>query len=386
LTDLGLAIRRAVDDWKPNAANERLIVNISAGWDPVWGGAADAVKGATGLANAGVTGTPELVLESLAYASCSGALVFAAAGNRTAPYRSSVPETAIYPAAWATLPAPTIQECEALGVSGAKPEAGAPLLHAVGGLDFWGGRLMTSRPGASPMLATLGLNVVRQDPYGAPHHAPTLTGTSMSTAAVSGVAAYLWMQNPNLQSAQLAAQLYRSGQPTAHAANVCFGPTPCSEVRNVVLCGAQGDAAPIGCNPTPPAIEVPASAALELEEPIALELEAAEELLPGTGEQPWVYPQPPDDPSCGVCQFQTQNNKLDIHWIDSFQPSHILQMRIYLNDNSGYWTIPISIAQSKQDFRVTLSGASGETSAGTVRYKYDLGTSVITIEESLVVP
>lgn len=378
LTDLSLAIRRAVDDWKPNAANERLIINISAGWDPIWGGAATP--------NGAVTGTPELVLESVQYAHCAGAVVFAAAGNRTTPFGSAAPETAIYPAAWTTLPAPTPDQCAALGVADAKPDAAAPLLHAVGGLDLLGGPLMTGRPNALPPLATVGINVVRHEPYGAPHHTPTLTGTSMSTAAVSGVAAHYWMQNPTWTPTYLTEQLYQKGQPTTHTANICAGAGPCREVRNVVLCATQGDVTPIGCSAKPPTLELPASSPPEIEEPIPLELVAAESLTPGTGEQPWVYPQPPDDPSCGVCQFQNPDNKLDINWLSSFDPSRVVQMRIYLNDNSGYWTIPQSIATTRQSFRVTLNGASDGTTAGTVRYRYNVGASVVTIEESLVVP
>lgn len=376
LTDLSLAIRRAVDDWKPNAQNERLIINISAGWDPIWGGAETP--------NAGVTGTPALVLESLQYANCSGAIVFAAAGNRTTPFGSATPETAIYPAAWTTSATPSKEQCAALGVPDATPDPKEPLLYAVGGLDLSGGQLMTARSSALPRLATVGLNVVRHEPFGAPHHTPTLTGTSMSTAAVSGVAAHLWMENPAWTAPFLAEQLYQQGQPTAHTANLCAD-APCSGVRNVVLCPTQGEPAAIGCNPTPPSIDVPTTPIPEFDEPIPLEPLPAEALAEGTGAEPWVFPQPPDDPSCGVCQFQNTDDKLNIAWLSSFEPSRVTQMRIYLNGNNGYWTIPQSIASTRQSFRVTLSGVT-DTSAGTIRYKYDLGTEVVTIEESLVVP
>jgi len=93
LTDLSLAIRRAVDEWLgKRQQGEQLIINLSVGWDPRWGGYADSPEQ--------VTGTPALVLESLQHAHCAGALIFAAAGNRTTPFGSDAPEKAIYPAAW----------------------------------------------------------------------------------------------------------------------------------------------------------------------------------------------------------------------------------------------------------------------------------------------
>lgn len=376
LTDLALAIRRAVDDWRRDAAKERLIINLSVGWDPVWGGVVDPVEG--------VTGTPALVLESLQYAHCAGALVFAAAGNRTTPLGSPTPETAIYPAAWATLAAPTLEQCQALGFRDAQPNPETPLLHAVGGLDYWGGQLMTGRARGLPLLATVGLHVVRREPYGTPHHTPTLTGTSMSTAAVSGIAANHWMHTPTLQAPQVAALLYELGQPTTHTANVCLGGQPCDAVHNVVLCRPGDDANHLGCSPTPPELEAYSSTP-GFEDTTPVELHPLDADDSHAGDEPWVYPQPPDDPSCGVCQFQTINNKLDIHWVSSFDPKNITQLRIYLNKNNGYWTIPEGTAK-KQSFRVTLNGANAQTSAGTVRYKYKLGPEVITVEEALVVP
>lgn len=388
LTDLGLAVRRAVDEWKTVAATtgERLIINISAGWDPVWGGDAQTSVAANGAVSSTTTGAPELVLESLKYANCAGALVFAAAGNRTTPYGSATPETAIYPAAWTTLPAPTAAECEALGVVGANPSAGAPLLYAVGGLDLKGGELMTGRSRGLPLLATVGLNVVRQEPYGSPHHTPTLTGTSMSTAAVSGVAAHLWSHSADARASDLASQLYERGQATPHAADICFGGAACGTVRNIVLCDGNPDKNPMGCDPSPPSLDTPLTAAVEFDTPIPVELntddpETADEIA-----EPWVYPQPPDDPSCRVCQFLNPDNKLDINWTESFDPSRVTQMRIYLDDNNGYWTIPQDIATTRRSFRVVLNGASDGTTAGTVRYKYNTGPAVITIEEALVVP
>jgi hypothetical protein len=83
-SQLAASLQAAVSDWKAHNAgaaaadetpHERLVINVSLGWEPIYGGAVPAA-GPAGLAP-----PVRAVYDALQHAACNGALVFAAAGN-----------------------------------------------------------------------------------------------------------------------------------------------------------------------------------------------------------------------------------------------------------------------------------------------------------------
>jgi hypothetical protein len=399
LSDLSAAIRQAVDDWKPSSATTRLIVNISAGWDPVWGGAATNLTD-----SAGVSGTPELVLRSLQYAWCHGALIFAAAGNSSGSANSS--QAPIFPAAWTSLTPPSQAQCQTLAPSlpsEATANRSHALLYAVGALDLWGQPLAITRTMGMPPLASVGFAVTRGEPYGTPRHTAVLTGTSMSTAAVSGIAAYTWAMAPRARANQIATDLYTQGQAVIKHDTFCPGGTVCPgepvfsnfcpsgacqtiAVHNVALCPPNVPQAGCVAPPLPETIELP-NLPLVVTAEAALVTEPEPPSDPSAihpTQQPWVYPQPGDPPSCRVCQFANPTDILDIDMVNSpYNPASVLSMRVTLKGQSGYWTIPADII-ARRDFRVTLRGALSNRTSGTLTYMYDLGFGVVEIKETIV--
>ena len=85
--------------------------------------------------------------------------------------------------------------------------------------------------------------------------APTLTGTSVSAAVMSAVAAVVWSRHPALSRADLVREIYEAGLPlpTSAPADTCpFGvPGPCP-VRRVSLCTALTSLGAGGIACTPP--------------------------------------------------------------------------------------------------------------------------------------
>jgi hypothetical protein len=151
---------------------------------------------------------------SLKRASCLGALVVAATGNAD----RSEDVGAVYPAAWASEPAPDDAECEQLGFLpppswpwGASRPNHAPcraLLYAVSGVgdQIAPGEtsdilLASSRSGGTAQFAAQALAAVTDEPRHTTKtlslhpHTALLSGTSMAAAAVSGTVALAWSLN-----------------------------------------------------------------------------------------------------------------------------------------------------------------------------------------------
>jgi hypothetical protein len=82
----------------------RLVINLSLGWDPTWGG--DVLGTAAPL-----TPPVRAVYDAIYGAHCRGALIIAAAGNTIdGPDPTEGP---MYPGGWERVPAPTKAECQA---------------------------------------------------------------------------------------------------------------------------------------------------------------------------------------------------------------------------------------------------------------------------------
>ena len=171
-----------------------LIINLSLGWDPV-----------TTALNGTEKDQMRTLLE-LAY--CQGVLVIAAAGNG-----NTTSQAPVLPAALETEgKMPDKQRCQTeFGVAKPKlPASGyAPLIHSVGSVDLYDERLPTVRAWAHPRIAAYGMAVTVPGPNG--EYFPPLSGTSMSAAAVSGIAADVWRRNSGLDAAQVMTAVFKGG-------------------------------------------------------------------------------------------------------------------------------------------------------------------------------
>ncbi len=213
---LAWSIVEAVQAWQSAAPNDRLVMNLSVGWD------AQCNLNAAGAVSQVVNATRE----ALEYAACEGALVIAAAGNAdTGPSAATGP---MYPAAWNEIPAPSC----------AGP-ATRPLVYAVAGVDGLDRPLANARPGGRAVLNAPAFQVPGvMSAGGVTVIAGPFTGSSVAAAATSAVAAAVWHQDGSL-TVQEVMQIVRTSAVTGPApANFCFLGAPCAPIRRVSLCRA----------------------------------------------------------------------------------------------------------------------------------------------------
>ena len=284
-------LQREVAFWSLLNHDNRLVLNLSLGWDPVFGGG-----------EAMITDMPlavRAVYRAIVDARCRGALVVAAAGNDPGGPPVSGP---LYPAAWERRPAPGLTECgAALGYlpwsSYFPPSTStyAPLVYAASGVQVDGNPLVNQRAGAGAPLAAFADHAVAE---GATPGSPTavLTGSSVATLVVSSAAALVWHHLPTLRADEVMDHLYQAGDDLGRSPEVSLTTTSASPpptVRRVSLCTARHRAcavdgpcsvppSPCGSwDPTPPDL----SAALELAvfedaDEVDLSLKTAEQVLP----------------------------------------------------------------------------------------------------------
>ncbi len=188
--ELASAIVREVWKWSPDAKRKHLILNLSLGWDGELLNELDHHKVAHLEADS------QLVYKALQLARQSGALVIAAAGNRRGGGESKWP---LLPAAW-ELRRPSLLRF--LGVS--KP------VYAVGGVDWQGLPLPNYRQGGLPRRVAFGDHAVAAT-SGTDDPTAMYTGSSVSTAVVSAIAAVVWQLRPELSAADVMRLLGRSG-------------------------------------------------------------------------------------------------------------------------------------------------------------------------------
>jgi len=273
-SDLAEAIRNEVDDWVKAKQQEHLVLNLSMAWDgDLFGGLNEQQIGEM---RAGT----QAVYRALQYATGFDVLVLAAAGNQKgAPCDNTGP---LLPAAWEI--GERLQSC-----SDEKP-----LVYAVGGVRSDGSPLLNARPGGMPLRAAYGEKAVV--PTWDPKTLPVmLTGSSVSTAVVSSIAAIVWDTRPDLDSYGVMKKLYESGEPLAFKADFWAGSgTPSNPpfpiVHRVSLCAALEAA----CSDNPDT-----SASCPVERPCKKwhAEKPSDDVQPKLGScQPWLYPQPEDDP------------------------------------------------------------------------------------------
>ncbi len=189
ISELARAVVAAVESWRAEHREQKLILNLSIGWD---GELLEKVSsGKSDLDARKVSGlelSVQAVYQALRVAEKHGVLVIAAAGNR----RGGSPKTSwpVLPAAW-QLRRPSFWPWK-LGT----------LVYAVGGVDWQGLPLPNSRHKGMPEIVAYGDHAVTvAGARGGP--TPIYTGSSVSTVVVSSVAAVVWQAWPELTSAKV---------------------------------------------------------------------------------------------------------------------------------------------------------------------------------------
>ena len=250
-SDVAEAIRKEVDAWQGDrkSANwpKHLVLNLSLAWDGrLFGGFGEE------WINEMQAGS-QAVYRALQYAASFDVLVLAAAGNQqTEPCDSTGP---LYPAAWEA-EVPKEQGCPIKSRE-------KPLLYAVGGLDSDGQRLPNARPGGMPRRAAYGeaavVTGVNPRTLATTYTGHLYSGSSVSTAVVSSIAAVVWDAFPQLDSRAVMKILDEGGDELPFEADFEFvdPAAPISSERHKVhrlsLCKAIEDACrSLGRCPTPP--------------------------------------------------------------------------------------------------------------------------------------
>jgi hypothetical protein len=233
VSDLGTAILLAILQWHRDGSPGHLILNLSLGWD------GELFKD---LEVSSVSKLPPDVLyvyNALRLAARSRVLVIAAAGNQ----KGGSPDSnwPLLPAAWEM-----------------RRPSWSPLLHrrrliySVGGVDWQGLPLPNSRNGGHPRRVAYGDHAVVDQGDGQP--TAILTGSSVSTAVVSSIAAVIWHLRPELRPDQVMRLIDRSGEPQPMQADFYEWRTiwplyllfPPPQLSQVSLCSAVKHACPDG--------------------------------------------------------------------------------------------------------------------------------------------
>jgi hypothetical protein len=161
----------------------------------------------------------------------------------------------MYPAAFESIPAPTAQQCKVAGFAYAAVPTSSPnarLVYAVGGLDAADADIYNARGLGIPRIAAYAdaVSVRRSAALGG--HTGVMTGTSMSTAVVSAIAAYSWSFRPDLSGHEVVARMYDGSPALARSASACSYTGAC-EVHRASLCETASKVLGLGggCASTP---------------------------------------------------------------------------------------------------------------------------------------
>ena len=225
--------------------DQKLILNLSVAW--------------VGEHFGGLEETPEQMPEpvralydAMRIASCEGALMVAAAGNRLG---GPVPENGpLLPAGWERRPAPDDATCERLKTGSGATEAlkkvadvsRSPLVYAVAGISGDGTRLANARPGSEPERVTYGDHVV-VDTTG-----QTLTGSSVSAIVVSAAAAVAWSHDTDSTAHEIMERIWQAGRQLERSAQVESSDGAPREVRRLGICTALSAIVGGECQEPPP--------------------------------------------------------------------------------------------------------------------------------------
>ncbi|MEM7677816.1 MAG: S8/S53 family peptidase [Myxococcota bacterium] len=218
-TDVARAVNRAVEAWK-TSTESRLVVNLSIGWLDTYGGR-----------DPGKHAASDTTYAAIAKARCLGAIVFAAAGNKSGGLVHT--EGPLVPALWASHRAPSPAECSRYSGTNAIPSPGWGLLEAVGGVDPSDRPLANARPNSTPRLVAPGFMGTAD---GLTHEDLTLSGTSVSTAVAAVAAAIAWAYAPDASASEVMQALYASGARLEESTSDVFCEGSCPRAHRVSVC------------------------------------------------------------------------------------------------------------------------------------------------------
>lgn len=293
-SELAVAMFEAVFSWRNGsgwAPGDNLVVNLSVGWNEVYGGTPQNPRL-----------PPKLVYQVAQYASCNGALLVAASGNRS----TDVASGPLFPAGW---------ERASRLCSNAPAAAYDPLVHAVGGVDGRDSTLTLSRVDSQPRLVAPAAQVSLEHPLLPGIPTKVSSGTSFAAASVSAIAAVVWSLRPNLRPDQVMQLVYLSAIPIGGAADFGFDGMLQTR-RRVSVCRAVTLACTnLACPPLP--VCENRAAGVDATADFAAAIAAAYPNLGGPQnaqigtsvtdlddfdpfKEPWVVPQPDEDP-CPLC-------------------------------------------------------------------------------------
>ncbi len=210
LTDLSLAIQNETSAWKSGKQNKKLILNLSLGWNgDVWGG--------TTTNPIDYPAAVKSVFDSIVSARCHGALIIAAAGNKSKTETQDF--QAMLPARWAKFPSPSKEDCLQYGIKlvpeerkNSKNESILDsLVYGVSGIDALGNPLANSRKNSNATITAFGDHAALQNTTAT--NTEVLTGSSVSTVVVSSIASLVWGYRPELSATELMSLVYDAGEP-----------------------------------------------------------------------------------------------------------------------------------------------------------------------------
>jgi hypothetical protein len=200
---LATAIREEVEAWEADATGHGLVLNLSLGWLPRWGGGGP--KTSVGTWPVAVQAVHAAVLD----AQCRGALVFAAAGNDTGGPSDRL--GALVPARWDTHDVAASECVTAMGgtLADYADVDGTKLLHAVGGVDRHGADIANARKNGRPSLVAYSSRAAVLDHAGT--DTTPVTGTSVGSLVAATAAAAIWEIDPTMTPDDVVGELRTSG-------------------------------------------------------------------------------------------------------------------------------------------------------------------------------
>ncbi|MFO0589333.1 MAG: S8 family serine peptidase [Polyangiaceae bacterium] len=374
LSDLSRAVWRAFTEHQTKHAGEHFVMNLSLGWEPL-----DKDSACAG----NMLPAARAVRDVLDVAACkAGAVIVAAAGNDMG---GPTPGTGLMcPATWMSTP-PTC-------------DAKRPLVVGAYGLDHSDAPIAISRANSSSPFAAPALGGIAW-PAGAPRPSP-LTGTSVSSAAVSASVAAVWAAAPEFEPSQVVTLLHEHGTSLGAPADTCAWGVPGCDVRRISPCGALSAlGSPWTCESTATpsvvsnvALDAPTHGDFLYKLATTGTLPAASyagllpsELTPSAGGQNRVSPQPviPTCPTCvvGLCSGGGVSNPVFYGSLDRSVSSLVL----VATTSTTTYRYAISVSSWTTSFRATLPIAASATRSAWISAT-DASTGLSVVEQVLVSP
>lgn len=380
--DLARAVFRAIRRWQKLEGQDGgfLVLNLSVGWDGEQFGGLGKVE------------EMPLAMQSVYHilkfaAQNPHVLVIAAAGN--GGFYRPPPHAALLPAGWES-----------------RNEVSEPLVYAAGGVRSDGSSLLPERSGGIPRRVAFSEQAVVQNKVGAP--TPVYTGTSVSAAVISAIAATVWHFRPDLTRADLMKLIDSSGDDLGRPASVYSGSSR-PNVHRIALCPVIAEACKGGrCTAPscPPWVRDPVdlrSILTGLDLPVINARLLTNEIqtsrppcfsvrwvryasptpadlcpsdhLPSPTSRPWIGTQPPEDP-CPTCSLKLASATstqyvydLTIHIKDNLKYC-MSSLDLDLGDHIGrHWDFPTTLLCPGKDLVIKNISTRSRVTSATKTFK-----------------